>query len=226
MSNLISSKWEFLRVNLKINVPIIIPSVKPLFYKGNVALATHRLVFLSAWEVNIWNSNPTDAEIYSKSRARHFFISLSLLFLFFPSYLNSAEQLLFPCGQLQATHPTITQHYATSNKRLHRQQGSLTREGVKRGDLATTHGFGLLSRQWSMEADASIKFTTRRHSALPIWSLCELQYDCSIVLCIAGRQNFIPVLWGSKCKSMHWSWWAAASKINLEQIRLSLDKIF
>lgn len=96
-------------------------------------------------------------------------------FIFF-SHSNSAEQLLFPCHQLQATHPSITQYYATSNKRLHRQQGSFTREGVKRSDLATTHGFGLLSRQWSMKADASIKFTTRRHSALPVWSLCELQY--------------------------------------------------
>lgn len=100
VSNLISSKCEFLRVNLKINVPSIIPSVKPPFYKGNVALTTHRPVFLSAWAVNIWNSNPTDAEIYSKSRARDFF------YFFLPFKFSRTIALSLPPA---SGHPSI--HY-------------------------------------------------------------------------------------------------------------------
>lgn len=56
-------------------------------------------------------------------------------------------------------HSSITQHYAEtiSNQRRYMLQGSFTGEGVKCSDLAIAHVFSLLSRQWSMEADASSK---------------------------------------------------------------------
>lgn len=55
--------------------------------------------------------------------------------------------------------PFITQHYAETirNQTQYMPQGSFTREGVKCSDLAIAHVFSLLSRPWSMEADASNK---------------------------------------------------------------------
>lgn len=141
-----------LNVNLKINVLNIIPSVKRPFSVRYIALPTHRPVFLSAWEVSIWNSNPTNAEIYSKSRACDFILFFNFIYI-------QPNNCSFLMASPRPPRSSITQHYAEtiSNQRQYMPQGSFTEEGVKCSDLATAHVFSLLSRRWSMEADASSK---------------------------------------------------------------------